>query len=89
MTDIEQKIIDMIEGNSHLSEELKQRYILCLFLMETAEQEQYMKIMEAFTYRCNAAERGVYIVTADEKDVVMKTLQEVKDDILRKINSNN
>jgi len=31
MTDLEQKIIDLIEGNSHLSNDLKKRYILALF----------------------------------------------------------
>ena len=32
MTDIEKQIIDLIEGNSHLSTDLKKRYILALFL---------------------------------------------------------
>ena len=89
MTDLEQKIIDLIEGNSHLSTDLKKRYILALFLMETKEQEEYLKLIQAFTYRCNAVERGIYIVKADEKEKVMKSLDEVKEDILKKINSNN
>ncbi|MFH0837771.1 MAG: hypothetical protein V1880_00710 [Patescibacteria group bacterium] len=89
MTDIEQKIINLIESNKHLSTDLKKRYILALFLMGTAEQEEYLKLIEAFTYRCNAVERGIYVVKADEKEKVMKTLSEVKEDILNKIKSNN
>jgi hypothetical protein len=89
MTDIEKQIIDLIEGNSHLSTDLKKRYILALFLMGTEEQEEYLKLIEAFTYRCKAVERGIYVVKADEKDKVMKTLSDVKEDILNKIKSNN
>jgi len=89
MTDIEKQIIDLIEGNSHLSTDLKKRYILALFLMGTEEQEEYLKLIEAFTYRCKAVERGIYVVKADEKDKVMKTLNDVKEDILNKIKSNN
>ena len=89
MTDIEQKIIDLIEGNAHLSTDLKKRYILALFLMESSEQEEYMKLIQAFTYRCNAVERGIYIVKADEKETVMKTLDEVKQDIIKKKKSKN
>lgn len=89
MTEIEKQIIDLIENNAHLSTDLKKRYILALFLMETREQEEYLKLIQAFTYRCNAVERGIYIVKADEKEKVMKTLNDVKEDILRKIKSNN
>jgi len=89
MTDIEKQIVELIEGNSHLSTDLKKRYILALFLMGTDEQEEYLKLIQAFTYRCNAIERGIYIVKADEKDQVMKTLDDVKEDILKKIKSNN
>ena len=87
MTDIEQQIIDLIEGNNHLSEDLKKRYILALFLMEYKEQEEYMNLIQAFTYRCNAVERGIYIVKDDEKKEIMKTLNDVKEDILNKIKS--
>ena len=88
MNSLETKIIELIQSNKHLSEELKARYILALFLMETKEQEGYLGLIEAFNYRCNAIERGVYIVKADEKEKVMKTLEEVKEDILKKINTN-
>lgn len=89
MTDIEKQIIELIEGNSHLSTDLKKRYILALFLMETKEQEEYLKLIQAFTYRCNAVERGIYIVKAEEKEQIMKTLNDVKEDILKKIKQNN
>lgn len=89
MTDIEKQIIELIEGNHHLSMDLKKRYILALFLMEYKEQEEYLKLIQAFTYRCNAVERGIYIVKAEEKEQVMKTLNDVKEDILKKIKSNN
>jgi len=89
MTDIEKTIIDMIEGNPYLSTDLKKRYILALFLMESKGQEEYLKLIKAFTYRCNAVERGIYIVKADEKEKVIRTLKEVKEDIIKKINSNN
>ena len=89
MTDIEQQIIDLIENNHHLSEDLKKRYILALFLMDSDEQHEYMRLVQAFTYRCNAVERGIYIVRDDEKAKIMRTLEDVKKDILAKIHSNN
>ena len=88
MTSLEQKIIDLIKGNKYLSEELKTRYILALFLMETKEQEDYLKLIEAFNYRCHSIEKGMYEVKPEDKEKVMKTLNEVKEDILKKINSN-
>ena len=88
MTDLESQIIVLIQSNSYMSEELKTRYILALFLMERTEQKDYLKLIEAFNYRCNAIERGVYIVKADEREAVMKTLEDVKKDMLKKINSN-
>ena len=89
MTDIEQQIIDLIENNHHLSDDLKKRYILALFLMDSGEQAEYLRLVQAFTYRCNAVERGIYIVRDDEKGKVMRTLEDVKKDILSKIHSNN
>jgi len=88
MSELEAKIIEVIKNNSHLSEELKTKYILALFLMETNEQREYFKLIEAFSYRCNAAERGIFIVKTEEKEKVMKTFAEVKEDILNKIQSN-
>ena len=89
MTDIEQQILELIQNNHHLSDDLKQRYILALFLMDSGEQEEYLRLVQAFTYRCNAVERGIYIVRDDEKEKVMRTLEDVKQDILNKIQSNN
>jgi len=89
MTDLEQQIINLIENNYHLSDDLKKRYILALFLMETKEQEEYLRLIQAFTYRCNAVERGIFVVREDEKAKVMRTLDDVKKDILSKIQSNN
>jgi len=89
MTDIEKQIIDLIDANQHLSEDLKKRYILALFLMSNDEQKEYLRLMQAFSYRCNAVERGIYIVREDEKKKIMRTLEEVKKDILDKIHSNN
>ncbi len=88
MTDLEEKIIDLIKNNSHLSDELKARYILAMFLMDRDDQPNYLKLIEAFNYRCNAAERGVYIVKNEEKDDVLRTFDAAKEDILNKINSN-
>jgi len=89
MTDIEQQILALIESNYHLSDDLKKRYILALFLMETKEQEEYLRLIQAFTYRCNAVERGIFVVRDDEKAKVMRTLDDVKKDIMSKIQSNN
>ncbi len=88
MTNIESKIITLINDNQYLSKELKAKYILSLFLMDREEQEEYLKLIEAFSYRCHAAERGIYILRPDEKEKIMRTLDEVKEDILSKINSN-
>ncbi len=57
--------------------------------METPEQLEYKKLIEAFTYRCKSIERGIYIVKADEKAEVLRTLDQVKSDILSKINQTN
>lgn len=88
MTELEQQIVALIEGNDHLSEDLKQRYLLALFLMSSVEQAEYLHLIQAFTYRCNAVERGIYIIPENEKNKIMKTLEDVKEDILKKINSN-
>ena len=88
MTDLERQIIALIEGNPYLSEALKKRYILALFLMDTSEQSEYLQIMKAFDYRCKAVERGAYLLQEDQKQQVMRTLDDVKKDLLRKIHSN-
>jgi len=60
-----------------------------MFLMDSKDQPNYFKLIEAFTYRCKAAERGVYIVKNEEKEAVLRTFDDAKEDILNKINSNN
>ncbi len=87
MTEPEAKIIALIEKNPYLSGELKKRYILALFLMDRKDQEEYLQVMRAFDYRCNAVERGMFVLQADQEQKLMKSVQEVKEDILRKIHS--
>ncbi len=89
MTLIEQQIIDLIKNNQHISDELKQKYILALFLMKDDEQKEYLQIVKAFNYRCNASERGMYTLNEDEKQEIMRSLEDVKKDILKKIHSSN
>jgi hypothetical protein len=57
--------------------------------METKEQHEYLKLIQAFSYRCHSTERGIFIIREDEKKKVMRTLEEVKEDILNKIKTNN
>lgn len=87
MTDLEQQIIALIEGNKFLSEELKKKYILALFLMERGEQREYLNLVKAFDYRCSAIDRGVFVLKPDEKQKLMRSLNEVKEDLLRKLHS--
>ena len=87
MTHLEEQIIHLVKNNSHLSDELKTRYILALFLMESSQQLEYLRLIEALDYRCKSAEKGIFIVKAEEKENVMKTLEDVKTDILNKIQS--
>jgi len=88
MQELEQQILDLINNNPSLSEDLKKRYILALFLMNKESLPEYLNLMKAFNYRCGAIERGIYILREDEKTKMMKTIDEVKEDILEKIKSN-
>ena len=89
MTDLEKQIIQLITQNRHLSEELKKRYILSMFLMESDKQEEYLQLIKAFTRRCQEMDRGVFVVKPSEMSQIMKTYEEVKNDILKKLNTNN
>lgn len=89
MTDLEKQIIQLIQQNKHFSEELKKRYILAMFLMETEKQEEYLRLLSAFTQRCGQMDRGVFIVKPSEIDRVMKTYEQVKEDLIKKLNINN
>jgi len=87
MTDLEVQIIALIEGNKFLSDELKKKYILALFLMDRKEQQGYLEVVKAFDYRCGAIDRGMFVLKTDEKQKLMRTLDEVKEDLLRKLHS--
>ncbi|MBU1017636.1 hypothetical protein KKA33_01255 [Patescibacteria group bacterium] len=89
MTELEQRIIEIITQNRHLSEELKKRYILAMFLMETEKQREYLLLLEAFEKRCGEMDRGVFIVKPSEMKQILRTYEDAKKDILRKLNLNN
>jgi hypothetical protein len=88
MTELEQKIIALIESNPNLTDTLKKRYILSLFLMESDKQEEYLQLIQAFTFRCKQMDRGLFVIRSDEMKKVMKTYEEVKADLLGKLNPN-
>jgi hypothetical protein len=89
MTDLEKQIIQLIQQNRHFSEELKKQYILAMFLMESAKQEEYLRLLQAFTRRCQEMDRGIFIVRPDEMKRVMRTYAQVKEDLIKKLNINN
>ena len=89
MTDIEKQILQLIQQNNHFSEELKKQYILSMFLMESAKQEEYLRLLEAFTRRCQQMDRGIFVVRPSEMKRVLKTYEQVKEDLIKKLNTNN
>lgn len=89
MTEIETQIIELVTNNAHFSEELKKRYILSMFLMEADKQEEYLELLKAFTKRCVEMDRGVFVVRPNEMQQVMRTYEEVKTDLFKKLNINN
>jgi hypothetical protein len=89
MTEIETKIIEMIQANSHLSNELKKRYILAMFLMEPDKQSHYLELLQSFDKRCDDMNRGIFVVKPQEMSKVMRSYEEVKKDILKKLNNPN
>ncbi len=89
MTDLEKQIIQIITQNRHLSEELKKRYILAMFLMENEKQLEYLRLLQAFQMRCQEMDRGVFIVKPNEMKQILRTYEDAKKDILRKLNINN
>lgn len=86
MTDLEKQIIQLITQNSHFSEELKKRYILAMFLMESEKQLEYLELIKNFDKKCKETNRGIFVVNPREMRKVMKTYEEVKKDLLKKIN---
>ena len=89
MTDLEKQIIELITENRHLSEELKKRYILSMFLMESGKQQEYLRLLQAFTWRCKQMDRGIFIVKPSDMHRIMRTYDEVKKDILKKLDIDN
>ena len=89
MTDLEKQIIQLIEHNAHLSSGLKKKYILSMFLMESNKQQEYLYLLQSFTNRCREMKRGIFVVRPSEMEKVMKTYEEVKKDLFRKLNTDN
>lgn len=89
MTELEKQIIELINQSKHLSEELKKRYILALFLMETEKQHEYLRLLQAFHWRCNQTDRGIFIAKPDEAKKIIRTYEQAKNDILKKLNIDN
>jgi len=89
MTHIEKQILQLILQNKHFSEELKKQYILSMFLMESDKQEEYLRLLQAFTKRCEQMDRGIFVVRPDEMKRVMRTYEQVKQDLIKKLNTNN
>jgi len=88
MTELEEKIIALVNHNKYLTDELKKRYILTLFLMETGKQEDYLKLMKEFESRCDEMKRGIFAIGPEELHTIMRTYDDVKKDILGKIDNN-
>ncbi|MBI5421792.1 hypothetical protein HZA44_01510 [Candidatus Peregrinibacteria bacterium] len=89
MNSIESTIIELVNSNRFLSEDLKKRYIVAMFLMEYDKQEEYLKLLQAFTRRCEEMDRGIFIVHPTEAGTMLRTYEQTKADILKKIGVNN
>ena len=85
MTNAEQRIIEMIERNGFLSPDLKQRYILALFLMDSPAQEDYLKLWEAFDERCKKEASKPFILEKGDIDTILRSVDEVKKELIQKI----
>lgn len=89
MTNIEQQIIALIEGNPFLTEDLKKRYILALFLMDGTHQEEYVELWKAFDNRCKSIQQGQFKLDAQDIKNVLRSVDEVKRELISKIKSSN
>ena len=78
----------MVNTNKYLSEDLKKRYIVAMFLMEYDKQEEYLRLLQAFTRRCEEMDRGIFIVHPTEMGTMLRTYDQAKADILKKIGTN-
>jgi predicted aldo/keto reductase-like oxidoreductase len=88
MNPIEKQIIDLINANRYFSEDLKKRYIVAMFLMEYEKQEEYLKLIQAFGKKCEEMDRGIFIVHPNEMGTMLRTYDQAKADILKKLNVN-
>lgn len=89
MTDLETQIITLIHENKHLSDELKKRYILAMFMMDSAKLAEYLRLIQNFSRRCSEVDTGLFILSADEQHKLKMDFDEVKRDILKKIQNKN
>ena len=88
MNSIEKQVVELVQNNKFLSEDLKKRYLVALFLMEYEKQEEYLKLLQAFTKRCEEMDRGIFVVHPQETGKLLRTYEQAKEDILRKLNPN-
>ncbi|PIZ72014.1 hypothetical protein COY07_03925 [Candidatus Peregrinibacteria bacterium CG_4_10_14_0_2_um_filter_43_11] len=89
MTKTEKQIIDLIQNNKFLSDDLKKRYILALFMMDSAKQKDYLTLWGAFETRCQKVQHRDIKLTVQETQGVLRTVDEVKQDLIKKIKSSN
>ncbi len=89
MTNLEKQIIQLIQQNKYLSDELKNQYILTMFLMEKEKQEEYLELLQAFVHRCDEMDKGIFVARPDEMKRIMRTYNEVKEDLVKKLSNNN
>jgi len=87
MTNAEQQIIALIEKNPYLAEDLKKRYILALFLMDTKQQEDYLELWKAFDSRCKNIAAGHFKLETTDVTNILRSVDEVKRELIQKIKS--
>ena len=85
MLDIEKQIIELIQNNTHLSDDLKKRYIMALFFMDSGKQVEYLRLLQNFTRKCHETETGLFILNEGEANRLRATFDDIKRDILKKI----
>ena len=87
MTTNEAQIIALIEQNKYLSDDLKKRYILALFLMDGPHQADYLELWKAFDNRCQSIAAGNFKLDSADVKAVLRTVDEVKRELIQKIKS--
>lgn len=87
MTTLEKQIIQLLTQNSYLSEDLKKQYILAMFLMDTKDQENYLRLIQAFAKRCEEMDKGIFVLKPEEAKRVMRSYEQVKEDLINKFNN--